>query len=162
MPSNLPSIHAIADYVIISRTKQNKTTTPQLLQKLVYYVQAWALAINGRSVFKEKFEAWELGPVNAQLHARFEGGHTGYRLLGESDVSPSFIVSELPLNLRKHIDEVLDAYKDYSLYQLNILATTELPWTMAVKRIKTAETKPEISEEQMKLFYKKLWKENSK
>ena len=41
------------------------------LQKLLYYTQAWHLAIKGRPLFEGQFEAWPEGPVLPEvLHAR--------------------------------------------------------------------------------------------
>lgn len=33
------------------------------LQKLLYYVQAWSLVWDGQPLFRERIEAWKLGPV---------------------------------------------------------------------------------------------------
>ena len=41
------------------------------LQKLLYYVQAWHLAITDRPLFEEQIKAWKDGPVVPQVwHAR--------------------------------------------------------------------------------------------
>lgn len=40
------------------------------LQKLAYYAQGWHLAITGKPLFQEDFEAWQHGPVCPELFRR--------------------------------------------------------------------------------------------
>jgi uncharacterized phage-associated protein len=42
------------------------------LQKLVYYAQGFCLAILGRPLFGESFEAWEHGPVCPELYQSYK------------------------------------------------------------------------------------------
>lgn len=37
------------------------------LQKLLYYVQAWSMAMRSRPMFPERIEAWGHGPVVPNL-----------------------------------------------------------------------------------------------
>jgi uncharacterized phage-associated protein len=38
------------------------------LQKLLYYVQAWHLAVTDEPLFPEQIKAWKDGPVNWASH----------------------------------------------------------------------------------------------
>src|SRR5689334_12279943 len=39
------------------------------LQKLLYYVQGWSLALRGKPMFVERIEAWAHGPVVKNVYA---------------------------------------------------------------------------------------------
>jgi uncharacterized phage-associated protein len=45
---------------------------PLRLQKLLYYVQGWSLALRGRPAFDEPIEAWTLGPVVRTVYDAFK------------------------------------------------------------------------------------------
>ena len=42
------------------------------LQKLIYYSQAWSLALNGIALFEEDFEAWAHGPVIPEVYQEYK------------------------------------------------------------------------------------------
>jgi|GEM_PF-672755 len=42
--------------------------TPLRLQKLLYYAQAWSLVIRDAQLFPEEIQAWQNGPVVADVH----------------------------------------------------------------------------------------------
>ena len=51
-------VNAIADYVILSLNGDEDYSLINLkLQKLIYYIQAWSLGINGKPMMNGKFEA---------------------------------------------------------------------------------------------------------
>lgn len=43
-----------------------------MVQRLVYFAQAWFLANTGRALFEDEFEAWATGPVAPSVFERFE------------------------------------------------------------------------------------------
>src|SRR5580704_12809669 len=45
---------------------------PLRLQKLLYYVQGWSLALRGRPAFDDEIEAWTLGPVVPEIYRQFK------------------------------------------------------------------------------------------
>ncbi|HUZ03805.1 MAG TPA: type II toxin-antitoxin system antitoxin SocA domain-containing protein, partial [Acidobacteriaceae bacterium] len=53
----------IAKYFIASFQKKNKAISNLKLQKLLYYAQAWHLALYGSPLFSDSIEAWVHGPV---------------------------------------------------------------------------------------------------
>lgn len=71
--NTVQSCFDIASY-FIERANQTKSTINNLkLQKLVYYSQAWHLAIHGIPLFKEDFQAWVHGPVVPELYQKYKG-----------------------------------------------------------------------------------------
>ena len=49
------------------------------LQKLVYYAQAWSLAVRGEPIFEEHIEAWTHGPVSPDLYRIYR--NNGYNTI---------------------------------------------------------------------------------
>lgn len=53
----------VADYIL----QQKGPLTCMKLHKLVYYAQAWSLALEDEPLFEEPIEAWSNGPVIRNL-----------------------------------------------------------------------------------------------
>ena len=64
--------NAIADYIIKCCRDRGELITNLHLQKLVYYAQAWYLALYDKPLFDEEFQSWISGPVQPELHDRFK------------------------------------------------------------------------------------------
>jgi uncharacterized phage-associated protein len=54
---------AVADYLIALAHERGESVNNLKLQKLLYYAQAWHLALHDEPLFPEKFQAWMTGPV---------------------------------------------------------------------------------------------------
>ncbi len=72
MTNNTTNTHdKIADYFIGLSNETGSLITNLKLQKLVYYAQAWSLALNNKELFPEDFEAWVHGPVLVKLYNKY-------------------------------------------------------------------------------------------
>ena len=103
--ANLPSVNAVADYFLLKiPCGTGDGITNLKLQKLVYYAQAWSLALrNGTPMFSEPIEAWASGPVCRPLYRRFKKYR--WQLIDPSDFTRKSIddLGEDDINL---LDEV--------------------------------------------------------
>ena len=74
MPSKRPlSANDIADWFINATDGDaGNVITPLMVQKLVFFAQAWFLANKGRPLFTDDFQAWASGPIIPALFERFE------------------------------------------------------------------------------------------
>lgn len=78
------SAKELAKY-IISEIKTRMTdsyldefdVTPLKLQKLLYYVQGYSLALTGKPAFREKIEAWRYGPVVESVYQEYKKYNRG-------------------------------------------------------------------------------------
>ena len=61
----------LADFLLVSCREQGEILTNLKLQKLMYYSQAWYLALKGPALFDEDFQAWVHGPVLPSQFYRF-------------------------------------------------------------------------------------------
>jgi len=117
------------------------------LQKLVYYAQAWALALLGQPLFDEDFQAWAHGPVVRSLFDRFNG--SGWDALDRPESAP-----EIDEETEELLEEVFRVYGEHAAKTLERLTHGEAPWIAA-----RGDCAPEerctsvISKESMQAFY---------
>jgi uncharacterized phage-associated protein len=122
------------------------------LQKLVYYSQAWSLALNGQVLFDSEIQAWAFGPVSPTLFKK----HGGNR-----DLTKKFLEEEGidKLNEREMttIDKVINTYNKFDGDQLSNLTHSETPWINAREGLANLERgNREITHASMKAFYKAM------
>lgn len=138
----------IADRIIDFCGKHGDWVTNLRLQKLLYYVQAWHLALHDRPLFQERFEAWIRGPVQPEVYAR-------YIRFGIAPIDQPQSNWQLPKRVDSHIDDVMDAYGSFSSFDLERLACDEQPWRNARMGVAPDEPSTEIIDmETMKTFYR--------
>ncbi len=122
------------------------------LQKLVYYAQAWHLAIYNKPFFEGKFEAWAHGPVNPELYEE-------YKVHGARPIeSPEDFNSKLYSKSEKeHLEDVWDVYGKFDGKYLEGLTHQEEPWLEARGDLPEGHRcNTEISQETMKSYYQEL------
>lgn len=93
------------------------------LQKLVYYAQAWHLALFEQPLFNEDFEAWIHGPVVPELYHYYK--KFGWRPIDEA-ADP-----QLPDEIRDFLSEVVEEYFACDAYELEQMTHLEDPWNRA-------------------------------
>jgi uncharacterized phage-associated protein len=93
------------------------------LQKLVYYAQAWHLALYDRPLFEEDFQAWVHGPVIPELFNKYK--HFSWQpILEDAKI-------DLPTDIIAHLKEVADEYFRCDAYELSQMVHAETPWQQA-------------------------------
>ncbi len=97
--------------------------TPSRVQKLLYYVQGWSLALRGEPIFPDRIEAWMNGPVVPAVFDEYRG--RGSRPI---DFPSEPFDSELSGDDQAFVYEVWDEYKAYSVSRLREMARAETPW----------------------------------
>lgn len=116
------------------------------LQKLVYYSQAWYLAIFKKPLFVEDIEAWVHGPVVPQI----------FRLYRDYKWSPLPQAGNAAVStkVRKHLEEVWNAYGNRSAYDLERLTHSEDPWKEARIGLSPDESSHNVIEkDSMRKYY---------
>ncbi len=94
------------------------------LQKLLYYVQGWSLALYDRLAFHEEIQAWVHGPVVPA--AFYEYKHFRWNPIEIPLERVSVSGAEI-----SHVDNVLEKYGIFTAYQLEDLTHEEDPWINA-------------------------------
>ena len=67
-----PTARQVANYIISFFQKKQEPITNLKLQKLLYYVQAWYLALYDEPLFDDKLEAWVHGASQPQVYSQFK------------------------------------------------------------------------------------------
>ncbi len=113
----------IAEYFIKLANSTGSFISNLKLQKLVYYAQAWHLALKNEPLFSEDFEAWVHGPVIPELYEKYQ--EFGWHPI-EQEVEP-----DLPTEVREFLDEVSLEYFACDTYELEQMIHIEDPWRIA-------------------------------
>jgi len=140
-------IFKIADYFILqSDGSSGDTMTHLRLQKLVYYAQAWYVAINKKPLIADRVEAWAHGPVFPSLWEKYKG--YGSRSL------PLPTSIRIDRRITSFLDDIWRVYGQYSAKRLEEITHNEEPWTRARGRLPVyAACNTEISLRSMFNFY---------
>ena len=161
----------LSEYIIAKHDSVGEPITNMKLQKLLYYVETWALVHIG-SIIEEEFEAWIHGPVIPKVYSH-------YKKFGYSPISIFYPNNDpnasefIKVFERKHIDnginsytfkliaDVLNEYGELNAFQLENLTHSEEPWLNARKDFLFNEQSNNIiSKKEMKEYYIKLTKED--
>ena len=117
----------VADFFLASVDESSGDNISNLkLQKLVYYAQAFHLAINdGRPLFGDPIVAWEHGPVVRSLYRR-------YKEHGAGAIPPpeSFDASKFDQETVELLNEVNQVYGQFSPLKLRAMTSEEPPWRL--------------------------------
>jgi len=136
------SAFAIANAFIRKGCEVGNPVTHMKLQKLVYFAQAWNLAIKDAPLFNETIEAWKYGPVVREVYQYYMGFGNGPILAYEKNLTLSKDDQAL-------IDEVWRVYGRFSPAQLSTLSHEKNgPWDGKKHR-------ELIPQDQIREFFKK-------
>ncbi|HEY2839781.1 MAG TPA: type II toxin-antitoxin system antitoxin SocA domain-containing protein [Pirellulales bacterium] len=111
----------VAERIIDLCNRYGDVVTNLRLQKLLYYAQAWYLAIYGAPLFQEEFEAWPNGPMQPLVFGK-------YRHFGSRPIDAPAGVARLPKQEEKHIADLLQSYGRLSGFEIEQLSREETPW----------------------------------
>jgi len=137
----------VADWFIRFAHEVGDPITNLRLQKLMYYAQAWYLALHGEPLIPDAFEAWVHGPVLPGVWERF----SGYRWNPISEDVPEHC---FPAEVEEHLREVMEVYGGLLTWDLERMVHVEDPWIYARAGLDPHEHSTNvISEKRMKLFY---------
>jgi len=143
----------VADYFLDFCHQHGDVLTNLKLQKLVYYAQAWHVALKNKALFDERIEAWVHGPVVPPLYRRFKA--YGWQPIAHKPQVPA-----LAPDTEKHLVEVFSVYGQYTAWDLERMTHQEEPWKVARQGLEPDEEgHHEISQETMRHFYRKLAKQ---
>lgn len=123
------------------------------LQKLVYYAQAWSLALLGRPLFEEDVRAWAHGPVALSVWHAFKDH--GWDALPPPEANPEFDDETTEL-----LRDVLRSYGEHSAKKLEELTHGEDPWLHARGGLPPeAKSHAVIPKEHMAQYYRQLYED---
>lgn len=114
----------VAQYFLLRANESEDTSISNLkLQKLIYYAQAFHLAIFETPLFSEEFEAWPNGPVCPEIYHQYK--HFGTDPIKTEPVQNSDKFSQEQLEL---LDEINDVFGQFSAWKLRNISHEDEPW----------------------------------
>jgi len=110
------------------------TITPMKIQKLVYMMHGWHLAITGEPAITGEFEAWPYGPVEDELYHLFKQFRSkaikNYATTWVGDTPKAFVVSDDKTEFHSIFDKVVSKYMPMTALQLSSLTHQPgTPWS---------------------------------
>jgi len=142
----------LADYILISACKRGLLVTNLKLQKLLYYSQAWRLAITGKPLFNDRIEAWIHGPVVPPVFGIFK--HFRASPINAIPFDGTIEPGDGDRSIQEHVAEILDVYAGFTGSELETLTHQEGPWLEARKGLAADEPSNNvISHDSMRAFY---------
>ena len=140
------SVIDIANKVIANTNLGPGETISNLkLQKMLYYLQGFFIAIFDNKLFPETIEAWQYGPVVKEAYLHFKSFGSSSIILNGDEKIIEFSAQENELFL-----EVMEEYGQFSAVKLMNMTHEELPW----KKTFNENPQGEISYELLKEFFK--------
>lgn len=141
----------VANWFIASIDRDaGDSITPLKVQKLIYYAQAWSLALRGEELFTEDMQAWAHGPVAPTVYQEFKD--FVWNSLPPPDESP-----EISDEVDEHLQSILHAYGTIGAKQLERMTHNEEPWIRARGDLPPeARSSSIISKDHMAEFYMQL------
>ena len=149
-PEAVTRANLVADYLLSECRERGEVLTNLKLQKLLYYADAWYLALRGRPLFRERFQAWVHGPVLYSEYRRFKDYQ--WRPISEEIERPA-----LSPSVEQHLDEIIDLFGSETAVALELMTHRERPWIEA--REGCGDTDPctnHISLETTRDFYRAM------
>lgn len=122
------------------------------LQKLLYYVQGYHLAIYEKPLFDDKIESWMYGPVVPTVYEFFKSYGSNGLTSASVDESSEFANKD-SLDL---VFQVYNMFKSFSAIGLMEKTHQEDPWVNAVPHGRGTE----IKNEDLMKFFKKVVNES--
>ncbi len=143
----MTSCFDVANYFLETAKETGSFISNLKLQKLVYYAQAWHLAIYGDPLFTEDFQSWVHGPVIPELYQKYKSFGWKPVIVDESDVT-------LSNDFETFLDEVAEEYFACDAYELEQMTHAEQPWITARNGLPPdAASTALIEKEWMKEYY---------
>ena len=113
----------------------------------MFYADAWSLALHNKELFPEKFQAWVHGPVLVSQYHRFK--EFKWR-----PITDEIKAAEVSLELREHLNEIVDVYGSETAVSLELMTHREKPWLEARGDISSSEpSSAQISKAITRAFY---------
>jgi uncharacterized phage-associated protein len=138
-----------ANFLLVECRERGDVLTNLKLQKLLYYAQAWYLALRDKPLFAEEFQAWVHGPALPSQYQRFKKFE--WRPIVEEGISKPKLKDEGSL---AHLIEIVDVFGVETASALELMTHNEKPWQEARKGIPIDQISTAIiSKESMRLFY---------
>ena len=136
----------VANTILMLSFEENIKITPMKLQKLLYFLYKGYLKETGFSLFTEKFEKWQYGPVLPSIYYEFNSFGASFITKFARDAKGNVEVIDMSRNspLTLIVRKTWDFYKTYSAVSLSRLTHQEdTAWSKARYQLEDEDIKNE-------------------
>jgi uncharacterized phage-associated protein len=149
--ADIISPSATADFLLTESRERGEILTNLKLQKLLYYAQAWYLALNDLPLFQEEMEAWVHGPVLPTQYYRFRSFQ--WKPIVQDIGRPTITTA----GVEDHLNEIIDVFGTETAVALELMTHNEQPWIEARGNLPPdANSTNRISKNSMRDYYRSL------
>ena len=141
----------LADYLLRKVNRPaGDTINLMKLNALLYFSEAWSLAVFDRELLAEEIQAWDHGPVVYSVWEKLS--HKGWNDLAADDLNSS---TKLDEDTESLLDDVFQAYAEFPTPELENMIKKDAPWKDARRGLPAWDlTKRPMSKATMAKFYK--------
>ncbi len=140
---------AAAKYLIRKFAEDENPISHLKLQKILYYSQAWHLALFDKALFDDPIQAWVHGPVVPSVFQQYRG----CRWSAITEASDPRVAAKAA----RHLDNVVSSYGHLSALQLERLSHSEEPWQRARQGLSLSDPSTAvISHESMRDYFSQM------
>lgn len=117
-------VRDVSNFILDMADRRNISITNLSLQKLLYFIHGWFYALYDEPLVKNKFEAWQYGPVQRVIYDQFKVCRDRpIRDLRATHIDPEtgdnvYREPELKADHASVIEQVLEKYAKFSAGQL--------------------------------------------
>lgn len=121
--------NTVADYFLAFANECEELITNLKLNKLVYYTQAWHLALFNDPMFDDEIEAWVHGPVLPAVYDVYK--HFKWTPIIKHDLNLEEIKQQFSAEKQELLDDIVEVYLPKTAYELEQTTRCEDPWIIA-------------------------------
>ena len=118
-----PVLHIANKIIARIDTERGEFISNLKLQKLLYYMQGYFIAVFGDKLFENEIEAWQYGPVVREMYNHFKSNGAAPISLEQNAEIAQLSDAEESL-----FDEIYKEYSQFSAIKLMEMTHEELPW----------------------------------
>jgi uncharacterized phage-associated protein len=115
----------VAEYFIWLCNDSGSFITNLKLQKVLYYAQGWYLALKGKPLFEDDFQAWVHGPAIPHVYGSYKA--FTYNPIWKKVTKPKIILPEI----ESFLQEIAKVFLPLDAYALELATHREMPWVKA-------------------------------
>ncbi len=125
------------------------------VQKILYFLEGYHLAVFGKSLIEGQFQAWKYGPVVPEVYQQYKTNSILYNNIKKQELSDCFVCGLSGEQLWL-VNYVIDVCNKFDADMLRDITHQQIPWVDARQGLNENENSNRIiSKKQIQQWFKK-------